>query len=48
MHKFKNIKMYLFISNILLFFVFLALAIFGVGDLDWDKAKHKVHKYFVS
>ncbi len=48
MQELKNLKLYLRISYVLLFFVFLAFALFGVGDLDWDRAKRKVNKYFAA
>jgi len=39
---------YIIISNVILFILFTAIALFGVGDLDWDKAKRTVNKRFFS
>ncbi|GAB6109813.1 hypothetical protein [Fusibacter bizertensis] len=45
MLKSHKLSRFIIISNVLLFIVFLVAWLFGVGDLDWDKAKIKVNKY---
>ena len=48
MFRHKKTNGYIIISNVILFILFTAIALLGVGDLDWDKAKRTVNKRFFS
>ena len=45
MQNSRKLAHFIIISNVFLFIVFLGAWLFGIGDLDWDKAKSKVNRY---